>query len=74
MMPHCPVHVQARQLSVEQDMKPVVESLQKHGLSQRDICKVWAIPGVSRHVIQCCSMTAPQRCADCGTQLPQTGN
>ncbi|CAK0784374.1 hypothetical protein CVIRNUC_007578 [Coccomyxa viridis] len=34
------VNTNARQLSVEQDMKPVVESLQKHGLSQRDICKV----------------------------------
>ena len=40
MMPECIINVQARQLSVEQDMKPVVESLQKHGLSQRDICKV----------------------------------
>lgn len=32
--------VQARQLSVEDDMKPVVECLRKHGLSNRDIAKV----------------------------------
>ena len=31
--------MQARQLSVEDDMKPVVECLRKHGLSDRDIAK-----------------------------------
>ena len=73
MMPYCPVHVQARQLSVEQDMKPVVDSLQKHGLSQRDICKVWAFLGVSIHVIQCCSTTVPMD-VQTGKQLPHKGN
>ena len=37
-------------------MKPVVDSLQKHSLSQKDICKVWTFPGVTAHVIQCCSL------------------
>jgi hypothetical protein len=39
---HCTVglYVQARQLSVEDDMKPVVECLRKHGLRDRDIAKV----------------------------------
>ena len=34
------VPVQARQLSVETDMKPVVACLQRHGLSDKDIVKV----------------------------------
>ena len=34
------VPVQARQLSVESDMKPVVACLQSHGLTDRDIVKV----------------------------------
>ena len=32
--------MQARQLSVESDMKPVVACLEKHGLSKKDIVKV----------------------------------
>lgn len=34
------IPVQARQLSVESDMKPVVACLQKHNMSDRDIAKV----------------------------------
>ena len=34
------IPVQARQLSVESDMKPVVACLQKHDFSVRDIAKV----------------------------------
>lgn len=65
-MPDVDSPEQARQLSVKDDMKPVVEALQKHGLSDKDIARVQhlILSAQQKACLSFCTLLGPQVRAD----------